>query len=53
MADPDERTDDLVRAVIEALTYMCAHLDGRRGARHRALRTVTAAKQTDAGPEAL
>jgi putative resolvase len=44
IADPAEIADDLVRDMIEALTSMCARLYGRRGARNRALRAVTAAK---------
>ena len=47
IADDGERTDDLVRDMIEVLTSMCARLDGRRGARNRAMRAVTAAKATD------
>lgn len=45
VADPGEITDDLVRDMIEVLTSMCARLYGRRGARNRALRAVTAAKR--------
>ncbi|MBS4728448.1 IS607 family transposase [Mycobacterium sp. SM1] len=45
VADPGETTDDLVRDMIEALTSMCARLCGRRGARNRAMRALTAAKQ--------
>jgi putative resolvase len=44
VADPGETSDDLVRDMIEVLTGMCARLYGRRGARNRALRAVTAAK---------
>jgi putative resolvase len=44
VADPGETTDDLVRDMIEVLTSMCARLYGRRGARNRAMRAVTAAK---------
>lgn len=47
IADDGETTDDLVRDIIEVLTSMCARLDGRRGARNRAMRAVTAAKATD------
>jgi putative resolvase len=43
--DPSEATDDLVRDMIEVLTSFCARLYGRRGARNRALRAVTCAKQ--------
>ncbi|MGY1992374.1 IS607 family transposase [Mycolicibacterium fortuitum] len=45
VADPGETTDDLVRDMIEVLTSMCARLYGRRGARNRAMRAVTAIKQ--------
>jgi putative resolvase len=45
VADPGETADDLVRDMIEVLTSMCARLYGRRGARNRALRVVTAAKK--------
>ena len=45
VADPGERTDDLVRDMIEVLTSMCARLYGRRGARNRAMRALTAAKR--------
>jgi putative resolvase len=41
VADDGETTDDLV----ELLTSFCARLDGRRGARNRALRALTAAAQ--------
>jgi putative resolvase len=44
VADSGETTDDLVRDMIEVLTSMCARLSGRRGARNRAMRAVTAAK---------
>ncbi len=43
-ADPGETTGDLVRDMIEVLTSMCARLYGRRGARNRALRAVTATR---------
>jgi putative resolvase len=45
VADPGETTDDLVRDMIEVLTGMCARLYGRRGARNRAMRAVTATKR--------
>ncbi len=45
VADPGETADDLVRDMIEVLTSMCARLYGRRGARSRALRAVTAVKK--------
>ncbi len=44
VADPAETTDDLVCDMIEVLTSMCARLYGRRGARNRAMRAVTATK---------
>ncbi len=47
VADEGERTDDLVRDMIEVLTSMCARLYGRRGARNRALRAVTATKSAE------
>lgn len=46
VADPQETTDDLVRDMIEVLTSFCARLYGRRGARNRALRALTAAKRS-------
>jgi putative resolvase len=45
VADSGESTDDLVRDMIDVLTSMCARLYGRRGARNRAMRAVTATKQ--------
>jgi putative resolvase len=45
VVDDGETTDDLVRDMIEVLTGMCARLYGRRGARNRAMRAVTAAKR--------
>jgi putative resolvase len=47
VADQGETVDDLVRDMIEVLTSMCAGLYGRRGARNRAMRAVTAAKQAE------
>jgi Predicted site-specific integrase-resolvase len=47
VADAGERTDDLVRDMIEVLTGMCARLYGRRGARNRAMRAITATKHPD------
>jgi putative resolvase len=44
VADAGETTDDLVRDMIEVLTSICARLCGRRGARNRAMRAVTATK---------
>ncbi len=48
VAGPGETTDDLVRDMIEILTSMCARLYGRRGARNRAMRAVTAARRETA-----
>ena len=42
VADSGETTDDLVRDMIEVLTWVCARLSGRRGARNRAMRAITA-----------
>ena len=47
VVDDGERTDDLVGDMIEVLTSMCAGLYGRRGARNRALRAVTATKHPE------
>jgi putative resolvase len=44
VADEGETADDLVRDMIEVLTSMCARLYGRRGARNRAMRAVTATR---------
>lgn len=44
LADPGETTDDLVRDMVDVLTSMCARPYGRRGARGRAMRAVTAAR---------
>jgi len=45
--DDGEVDDDLVRDMVEVLTSFCARLYGRRGARNRAMRAVTATKTTD------
>jgi putative resolvase len=45
VADPGETADDLVRDMTWVLTSMCARLYGRRGARNRAMRAVSAAKR--------
>jgi putative resolvase len=45
VADPGETADDLVPDMIEVLTSMCARLYGRRGARNRAMRAITAARR--------
>jgi putative resolvase len=52
VVDDGETTDDLVREMIEVLTSMCARLYGRRGARNRALRAVTATKQAEPAAKA-
>ncbi len=44
VTDPGETTDDLVRDMVDVVTAFCARLYGRRSARNRALRAVTAAK---------
>jgi putative resolvase len=44
VVDAGETTDDLVRDMIDVLTSFCARLYGRRGARNRALRAVTCAR---------
>jgi putative resolvase len=38
--------DDLVRDMVEVLTGFCARLYGRRGARNRAMRALTAARRS-------
>jgi putative resolvase len=43
VADPGERTDDLVRDMIGVLTWMVARSYGRGGARNRAISALTAA----------
>ena len=45
VADPGETKDDLVWDMIEVLTSVCARRYGRRGARNRAMRAVTATRQ--------
>ncbi|MGK2320318.1 IS607 family transposase [Gordonia rhizosphera] len=47
VTDEGETEDDLVRDMIEVLTSMCARLYGRRGARNRAMRAVTAIKHDE------
>ena len=49
VADPAEMPDDLVGDMVEVLTSFCARLYGRRGARNRAMRAVTATKDTGKG----
>jgi putative resolvase len=45
VAGAGETADDLVRDMVEVLTSMCARLYGRRGARNRAMRALTAARR--------
>jgi putative resolvase len=45
IADPGERTDDLVGDVVDVLTSMCARPYGRRGARNGAMRAITATRR--------
>jgi putative resolvase len=47
-----EVTDDLVRDMVEVLTWFCARLYGRRSARNRALKALGCAQQ-DIGPKAV
>jgi putative resolvase len=49
VVEQSETTDDLVRDMVEVLTSMCARLYGRRGARNRAMRAVTATRHEAAG----
>jgi putative resolvase len=44
VVESSERADGLVRDMVEVLTGMCAGLCGRRGARDRAMRAVSAIK---------
>jgi putative resolvase len=48
VVDEGEVDDDLVRDMTEVLTSFCARLYGRRGARNRALRAITTAKNVEA-----
>jgi putative resolvase len=45
VADATDCSDELVRDLVEVLTSFCARLYGRRGARNRALRALTAARR--------
>ncbi len=45
VVDPSETTDDLMRDLLDVLTSCYARLDGRRGARNRALRAVGCARK--------
>jgi len=49
VVEQGETTDDLVRDMVEVLTWMCARLYGRRGARDRAMRAVTATRRDSPG----
>ncbi len=44
VVEAGETRDDLVRDMVDVLTWFCARLYGRRGARNRARRALTAAK---------
>jgi putative resolvase len=48
VVEDGEVDDDLVRDMTEVLTSFCARLYGRRGARNRALRAITTAKNSEA-----
>ena len=48
VVDDGEVDDDLVLDMTEVLTSFCARLYGRRGARNRALRALTTAKNAEA-----
>ncbi len=50
--DDSEVTGDLVRDMVEVLTWFCARLYGRRSARNRALKALGCA-QRDIGPKAV
>jgi len=50
--DDGEVDDDLVRDMVEVLTWFCARLYGRRSARNRAVKAVGCA-QRDIGPQAV
>lgn len=50
--DESEVTDDLVRDMVEVLTWFCARLYGRRSARNRAEKALRCAER-DVGPMAL
>lgn len=47
VVDTGETAEDLVRDMIGVLTSMCVRLYGRRGARNRALRAVTATRRSE------
>ena len=48
VVDDSELDPDLVRDMTEVLTSFCARLYGKRGARNRALRAITSAKDPGA-----
>jgi len=50
--DDGEVDDDLIRDMVEVLTWFCARLYGRRSARNRALKAVGCA-QRGIGPQAI
>lgn len=50
--DGEVDDDDLVRDMVEVLTWFCARLYGRRSARNRALKAVGCARR-DIGPAAV
>jgi putative resolvase len=52
VADEGEVDDDLVRDMTEVLTWFCARLYGRRGARNRAEKALRCVEH-DMGPMAL
>ncbi len=52
VVDPGEVDDDLIREMTEVLTWFCARLYGRRGARNRAVKALGCARN-DVGPAAL
>ncbi len=52
VTDHGETTADLVQDMVDVLTAFCARLYGRKSARNRALRAVTAAKAGFAGKAA-
>jgi putative resolvase len=47
VVDEGDDDTDLMRDLTEVLSAFCAHLYGRRGARNRALRAITAAKNAE------
>jgi putative resolvase len=52
VVEEGEVDDDLVRDMTEVLTFFCARLYGRRGARNRALKALGCARN-DVGPMAV